>query len=401
MTPTTLPIAELALPTRLAHPVAASSVVVPASAADSDLRQRVCHISLQLSTGGLERLLVDFARFHNREQFDLHFLSLGALGIPAEEIRAAGCQVHALRPARRFGQLRALAAFLYELAPALVHTHNAYPQLYGSLAARWAGVPAVVNTRHGQRYGQTTKTRWQSWVAARFTDQVVTVSDDAASLSRGEDRISRGKVKRIWNGIDTDRFSFRGSAPLNHAISVARLSPEKDFATLLQAVKLAARLVPDFQLSIVGEGNEGRTLRRLARELKIAERVEFLGERRDVPELLGTAGFFVSSSLTEGISLTLREAMASGLPILATSVGGNPEVVVDAVTGKLVPPANADALAAGIVQMCRHRADWPEMGRLGRQRVCECFEVRRMVREYEQVYAEVLAARSHTNLVEN
>src|SRR6185369_6443075 len=145
------------------------------------------------------------------------------------------------------------------------------------------------------------------------------------------------------------------TGPSSHptAISVARLSGEKDFPTLIRAAALAVREVPEFRLQIVGDGGEHVALNALIRKLNIGPWVQLLGERNDIPELLANAGFFVSSSLTEGISLTLLEAMAVGLPVLATNVGGNPEIVDAGMTGRLVEPGNPQALADAIVAMCR------------------------------------------------
>lgn len=377
-------------PRGLAVPRVSIPALVLPPAADDVRRQRICHVSLGLSTGGLERLLVDFARFHDRRRFELHFVALRDVGRPAEEIRETGCAVHRPPRARRLGQIRSLAALFREIAPDVVHTHNAYPHFHGALAARWAKIPIVINTRHGQRFKQSAKARFQAWLAGRFTDRIIAVSDDAAGLCVSEDRIPARKVARIWNGIDLDRFVYSGPAAQQTAISVARLSPEKDGTTLLQAVRLASRLVPELRLMIVGDGNERRMLESLSRELRIFDRVLFLGERGDIPDLLAQSGFFVSASLTEGISLTLLEAMAVGLPVLTTSVGGNPEVVLDGVTGRLVPAGNADALAAGMVRMCREQDRWPDMGRAGRARVAEHFTVGRMVREYEDLYQSLV-----------
>jgi glycosyltransferase involved in cell wall biosynthesis len=290
-------------------------------------------------------------------------------------------------------EIRQLARVFRELQPDLVHTHNSYPHFYGTFAARWAGVPAVVHTRHGRRIGTTRNARLQFWLAAQFADRIVAVSDDAAQLCRQHEFLSARKVQRIWNGINLERFRFRGPVTEPVAISVARLSPEKDFATLLRATNLAARLVPDLRLMIVGDGPERRALENLSRELKLADRVRFLGERNDVPELLAQAGFFVTASLTEGVSLTLLEAMAVGLPVLATAVGGNPEVVADGLTGRLVPAADTDALAAGMVRLCRDREQWGELGRQGRERVAECFNIRHMLRDYESLYDQLLAGK--------
>lgn len=373
----------------------ARSQRVPASR-----RLHVCHVSLGLATGGLERLLVDFARFHDPARFELTFVAMHGVGRPAEEIRAAGCEVVDLgcRHRRPWNRVLDLARVFQRNSIDVVHTHNAMPHLYGTAAGRWAGVPVVVQTRHGQRYGSGSWANLRYRLVSRWVDRVVAVSDDAARMCCTDDRLRPEKVTRIWNGIDVARFGYRGSAPNQAtnplAISVARLSPEKDFPTLLRAVARAVREVPEFKLKIVGDGQERPALEQLSRELCLSEHVQFLGERNDIPHLLAAAGFFVSSSLTEGVSLTLLEAMAVGLPVLATAVGGNPEVVADGVTGHLVPAGDPNALAEGIVQMCRQAGAWSDLGRCGRQRVEEHFDIRRMLRDYEDLYLELMPLHS-------
>jgi len=350
---------------------------------------RVCHVSLTLKTGGLERILTDIARHHDASESVPEFLAIREVGRFADEIRRTGCPVHLLRPAGRIGLVRQMVRLFRAGRFDVVHTHNTYPHLYASLAARLAGVPVVVNTRHGQRAGHGWKSRTQFRWASHLVDRIIAVSDDAARLCVEADGVAARKVTRIWNGIDLSDFSFTGPAAAPIAISVARLSPEKDFPTLLRAVALAIREVPDLQLKLVGDGPERAKLEGLTRELGITSCVEFLGERTDVPSLLAQAGFFVSSSLTEGISLTLLEAMAVGLPVVATAVGGNSEIVADGVTGQLVPPANPEALARAIVTMCRNENRWPALGRAGRSRVAQHFEVHRMVSDYERLYREL------------
>lgn len=354
---------------------------------------RVCHVSLTLKTGGLERILTDIARHHDSAQTVPAFLAIREVGRFADEIRRTGCPVTLLPPAGRIGQIRQMVRLFRDGRFDVVHTHNTYPHLYASLAARLAGVPVVVNTRHGQRAGHGWKSRTQFRWASRLVDRIIAVSDDAARLCVEADGVAARKVTRIWNGIDLSDFSFTGPAAAPIAISVARLSAEKDFPTLLRAIALAIRDVPDLQLKLVGDGPERPKLEGLTRELGITSCVEFLGERTDVPNLLAQAGFFVSSSLTEGISLTLLEAMAVGLPVVATSVGGNSEIVADGVTGQLVPPADPDSLAKAIVSLCRNESRWPALGQAGRDRVAEHFEVRRMVSDYEHLYRELLVAK--------
>jgi glycosyltransferase involved in cell wall biosynthesis len=173
---------------------------------------------------------------------------------------------------------------------------------------------------------------------------------------------------------------------------VARLSPEKDVATLIHAVRHALRLLgPEqaaFTLEIVGDGASRPQLESLSRNLGLGDTIRFLGERSDVASLLAHASMFVLPSLTEGISLTLLEAMARGLPVVATRVGGNPEVVVDGVTGFLVPVRDPAALAAAMVRIHQCPTLAAEMGLRGRRRVEQEFSVQKMIREYEQQYVD-------------
>ena len=350
---------------------------------------RVCHISLTLKTGGLERILADLARHHNRDVCLPEFVAIREVGRFADEIRNAGGTVHLLNPAGRWGQIAQMRKLFRERQFDVVHTHNTYPHLYASIAAKLAGVPVVVNTRHGQRAGHGWKSRTQFRWASHLVDRIIAVSDDAASLCVDADRVPERKVCRIWNGIDLSDFAYRGPAQNMTAISVARLSAEKDFPTLLRAVHEVVKRRPDFRLVIVGGGPERQRLDQLTAELGIEQQVQFLGERTDVPLLLPQSGFFISSSLTEGISLTLLEAMAVGLPVVATAVGGNPEIVLPEKTGYLVPAQNPQALADAIELMCRNQAQWIPMGQAGRARVSECFDVRRMAADYEQLYGKL------------
>lgn len=359
-------------------------------------RRRVCHLSMTLQTGGLERLLVDFGRFHHRDRYHLRFVALDLLGPPADDLRRLGFEVDTLGfgVVSKLTLLRRLSRLLRDEQIDILHTHNTYAQFYGTIAARLAKVPVVINTQHGRGCGDGWKNRLQFRLANRRTQRIVGVSEDAARICRRQDPRSAGKIACIWNGIDLGRFPYHGPAAVPTAIAVARLSPVKDFPTLLHGAALALRSVPEFRLRIVGDGPERRALETLAHELRIGHAVEFLGERSDVPELLRSAGFFVSSSKTEGISLTLLEAMAVGLPVLTTSVGGNPEIVHDGRTGRLVPPHDPRAIAEGIIGLCRDREQWTELGVQGRRRVEALFDVRGMIRQYESTYEELASAPS-------
>ncbi len=379
----------------------AGDLVVPENRRASGAAQpvRVCHISMCLATGGLERLLVEFARLRDRLRFEMEFMALSREGQPATDIRVAGCSATVLNETqdfRKWQTLKTLARRLREGHFDVVHTHNTFAHFYGTIAAKWAGVPVVVNTQHGRGCGGHWKAKWQFRLANRLTQRIVGVSHDSVELCQADDRGSAGKMIAIWNGIDLARFSResavagRRDADTITAISVARLSREKDFPTLLHAVRSVVNRVPTFRLRIVGDGPERATIERVTAELNLCDHVELLGERHDVAEQLSQADFFVSATRSEGISLTLLEAMAVGLPIVTTRVGGNPEIVIDGQTGRLVADNDPDALAQAILELCHDRNSWSEMGRHGRARVEQHFDIRQMVANYEALYEELV-----------
>lgn len=352
-------------------------------------RTRVLHLSQGLDMGGQEKLLVEFARHADRDRFDLRFVSLGAAGVLARDIRDLGWPVTALEQPSGLRPLLVLrlAQLFRHCRAEVVHTHNNRPLVYSALAARAAGVRRFIHTRHGQSFGASPRQIRLVGVAARWVDAFVCVSQDSARLSV-EQKVPARLVRRIWNGIDTARFAALPARSEGPAVLVARLSPEKDIATLLRAAALVLQKDPSFRLDIAGEGPCRGDLERLAAELRLGERVRFLGQVHDVAPLLAGARQFVLSSISEGISLTLLEAMARGLPLVATAVGGNPEVVADGVTGILVPPRDPERMAQALSRLHGDFHLRREMGQMGRQRVEEHFDIRRMVARYEALYEE-------------
>jgi glycosyltransferase involved in cell wall biosynthesis len=164
----------------------------------------------------------------------------------------------------------------------------------------------------------------------------------------------------------------------------------KDQVTLLRAVRLVLDRLPGFELDVIGDGPAREEVVALRKELGLEGKVHLRGSRDDVADWLANADMFVLSSVSEGICLTLLEAMAAGLPIVATDVGGNREIVEEGGTGRLVPAADPEAMAKAIVAMCENAELAREMGRRGRERVERHFDVRTMVARYEAMYAELL-----------
>ncbi len=340
----------------------------------------------------MEKLLVEFARHADRERFNLHFICLEGRGTLADEIEALGWKVHVLgkRPGLRPALVFRLARLFRRLRADVVHTHNTAPCIYGAPSAKLAGVPLVVNTRHGQGPAPGTRESRMLALAARMVKLVVCVSNDSANLAV-QTGIRVDRICTIWNGIDLAAFPFHGPRPDGPAVVVARLSPEKDIQTLLLAVSLVVRQLSAFKLRVVGDGPCRESLETLAAELRLRANVQFVGETRDVSGHLRQASMFVLPSLTEGLSLTLLEAMATGLPVVATRVGGNAEVVVEGETGLLVDPADPGLMASAILKLATAPTLATQAGAKGRQRVEDAFDVRKMVRAYEGAYLRHLS----------
>jgi glycosyltransferase involved in cell wall biosynthesis len=354
---------------------------------------RVTHVALQLETGGMERLLVEFARLADRPRYSLQFVSLTSRGRVADDIESCGWPVVTLgvRPGLKPGAAFRLARLLQESSTDIVHTHNTRPLVYGGAAGRLAQVRAVVHTRHGQRHFSTARQDRLFRAAARCADRIVCVSEDAAARSRFAG-IGGAAVRTIWNGVDLARFQGQSGSAGGPAVFVGRLSPEKDVATLLRATSIVVQREPSFRLQIAGDGPCVAELHELAGALGVRGRVEFLGEVQDVPGLLRRAGVFVLPSLSEGLALTVLEAMACGLPVVATQVGGTPEAVLEGETGLLVPAEDPRALADALLRVHRDATLARTLGTAGRARAHAHFDARVMVRRYESLYSEVLAA---------
>jgi glycosyltransferase involved in cell wall biosynthesis len=354
----------------------------------------VAHLVLSLNFGGLERLVIQLSEELKRRGMDSSIVALTD-GHLLDEANRRGVRAQALHKRTGFspGVPFQLARVLRDLRVDVLHTHNFSPLIYGTLAATLCRIPTL-NTRHGRAALRT-----YSWVWS-LTDHVVAVSHDARTELLRHNAIPADKVTVIWNGIDLSPYrvaqstdiraelGVRGDRPLIG--TVGRLSEEKDHETLLRAFQAALESGLAAELVIAGGGSMEERLKELARALSIESEVHFLGFRKDVAAVLRGCDLYVQSSRMEGVSLTVIEAMAAGLPVVATRVGGNPEVVQDGITGMLVPAAEPAALAAAIVAIAGDRQTAKRMGEAGRQRAYDIFSLDVMADAYLHLYERLL-----------
>jgi len=353
--------------------------------------------------GGLERVVIDLIKHLSRDRWDSSLYCLKEGGSLVHELESVGCTVHELYKKDRieYSLFWRIAKLFRQENVQIVHCHNYGALFYGAIGSRLARTRGTVYTAHGVysalRLG---KLRYARLVPV---DRVIAVSADAREAALSAGPLRPGDVQTLPNGINTGLFAVDGNPEeLKRELGVpedvpvfgivGRLSPEKQHDTLLKAMKLLATQVPGAVLIVAGDGPIRPDLESLATELDITSNVFFLGERHDVPQLLQALDVFVLSSRSEGLSIALLEAMAGGLPIVATDVGGNSEVIVDGETGLLVPPGDPEALAQAMAAVATDRERTRSMGELGRKRVNEIYSLDAMVKQYEAVYDGLLGS---------
>jgi glycosyltransferase involved in cell wall biosynthesis len=358
--------------------------------------------------GGLEQVLIRLLNATDRKRFCPVVVALDEPGELALELLRIDVPVVVV-PRRRTGVDARLASRLadrlHREGVRLIHTHNMAPHFYASLAAqlmaiRWGHRPLVIHTKHGRDEPHVFRTVLLNRISSALCDFIVAVSDDAASVAVRLEWARSRKVTTILNGVSTDDFRpaldprparVRLGLPPDgiHVGCVARLAKVKDHRTLLDAFGQFRQGRPDAHLTLVGDGDERAELEARARAADVNGAVTFLGSRNDIAAVLSAFDIFALSSRSEGVSLTLLEAAAVGLPIVATRVGGNAEVVMDGRTGVLVPPGDPGAFAAALERIAA-RPDRQRMGIAGRERVIANFSVERMARAYQERYEALL-----------
>ncbi|MBV9082417.1 MAG: glycosyltransferase [Acidobacteriaceae bacterium] len=356
-------------------------------------RPKVMHIVLALNVGGLERLLANLSGCQAMRDFDQLVCCLDELGTLAPEIERNGAKVFIERrgPGFDFQLVFRLARLLRGEHVAAVHTHALDPMLYGALAARLAGVPVRVHTQHSAFLDSCSRAdRWKFQLASRSFTHLIAVSEQTRQgmLRSGA---SRKRTHTILNGIQPRRnmrdITTRKSARLVIG-SVGRLSPEKGIDRLIRAFAALHSRYPAAALHIVGDGPERSSLEALARELCVAASVKFLGRSSDVFSALQMMDIFVLPSLTEGIPLALLEGMSARLPVIATAVGGVPEVVVDGVSGMLIPPNDVPALTNALGRLMADSAVRESLAKNAVARVEQQFSLAAMANKYRSIYQE-------------
>lgn len=387
---------------------ATTKAEVPApQAADRPL---VVHVVHELAFGGLENGLVNLLNGPLGAQYRHAIVCLKRSTAFSQRLQRADIAIHELHkpPGKGLGVYPHLWRLLRRLRPAIVHTNN-----LAALESQWiaalAGVKVRIHSEHGWNAADPRGANPRHRLLRRWTDRWISryipVSRDIARWLVEDIGLPRDKVELVGNGVDTDRFTPAGPPPTgvpwqpgDRVVGcVARMDPVKGPRVLVEAfAALVARQpagAPRLWLAWIGEGPERTTLETAAAALGVADQVWLPGARDDIPTLLRGFDVFALASLNEGISYTLLEAMSAGLPVVACAVGGNPEVVVDGVTGRLVPSGDVNRFADALADYVENAPLRHQHGEAGREVVKNRFSMASMQVAYAAIYARLCAGK--------
>lgn len=371
-------------------------------------RPAICQIVHSLHVGGAELLTANLAR-NLQTQFQFLIICLDELGPVGEQLRREGFEVTVLR--RRHGidlaSMRKLAACCRRAEIQLIHAHQYTPFFYALASGMFYRRPPVLFTEHGRWFPDQPRIKrvWFNRLMLRSRDRVVGVGQSVRSALIENEAIPAHRVGVVYNGINLSQFakgsySSSGRTRLRRElgfceedfilIQVARLDALKDHMTALRALQRVVQQREKVKLLIVGEGDEYASICEVIRKQSLESQVKLVGLRHDVPQLLHSADAFLLTSISEGIPLTVIEAMATALPVVATRVGGLPEIVVEGETGFLANSGNDVDLATAILRLANDPVLCREMGNAGQRRAQSVFSDREMNTAYSKLYAEML-----------
>jgi glycosyltransferase involved in cell wall biosynthesis len=367
----------------------------PASAVDSAVDQsrvesqsrrtvRVLAVVGSLWLGGAEAHVARVAVGIRKFGVDMEVCALERAGPHLKDLEESGIVVHGTPyPTRTY---RSLTMTLLRTANTIrqivragrfdvVHTHLFWADVLGVAGARLAGCPRVIVSRvalHGWAHGPQARFHWLEQFSNLFAHELIANSDSVMASAERHERFLPTRSTVIREGVELGNYDTQARPGLTgplRMVHMGALEPRKGQEYAIEAMSLLRDVGVQTTLTLIGSGSDEAMLRQKVADLSLAEAVTFAGPQPDPRSLLTGADLFVFPSRQEGFAIALLEAMASGLPVVATAVGGNREALVDGRGGRLVPPQDAPALASAIADLAARRQDLAQMGRFNRDRV--------------------------------
>lgn len=372
------------------------------------MQTNVLFLITSLNVGGAEMMLYKTVKYLDKMKFKPVVVSMVHPGHAGEMIRNLGITVYSLGMKEGFPDPRAfynLIKIIHQEKPLIIYSWMFHADLLGRIAGKLARIPVVISSVRNENIGGRRRERILS-ITDFMVDKVVAVSKAA-----GEQQVTRGVTKRvkleiIYNGIEMSSFNLlpcfqkegfkkKLAVPHDHQvlISIGRLVAQKNHELLLRAFAGILSAMNNCTLIVVGDGSLREQLKKLAIELGISDNIEFLGTRTDVTELLAVADIFVLTSLWEGLPNVVLEAMAAGKPVLATAVGGTPEIIVEGETGFLVEP-DIDLVTKKLKEAISLSPEEKHaMGNAARKRIEANFTMEKCVEKTQTLFNILLTAK--------
>lgn len=367
-------------------------------------RRKVLYLCHTLAVGGAENLILSSVRHLPRERYEVGVGCIVSEGPLAAEVRDAGSAVTCLGRVPGWRDPLAVAAlvrYLRSEQPDVVHTFLLTANLYGRLAAILAGVPVIVASEVNMYRWKARRHALAERLLARRTNCIVASARVVKDYYVAQVGVSPARVQVIYNGVDsvqtptvTDREGIRlglGLPPDEVVWAVvARFTEQKGLPYLIEAL---AAMPPASRpwLLLVGDGPQRQLLERQVQVAALTDRVRFVGIRRNLDDIFLSVDGFVLPSLWEGLPIALLHAMAAGLSVIATAVGGNGEVVVHGETGWLVPPADTRALREALERLTGDAELRSRLGKNARKTILSRFSIARYIEEIDRLYTRLLA----------
>lgn len=367
---------------------------------------KIAFLSYLLDIGGIETLILELCKRLMSSQRYLPFVcTFQKNGKLQAEFDSAGVPTFVIE--KGYGTdwrlpLKLAGIFRREKVD-IIHTHNESQWLYGGIAAKLCHLP-ILHTEHTAPDYHERRWKMIERLLAMMTPQITTVSRGVARFMTEHERIPSWKIKVIYNGVEMQKYTVNIDVNKqkkeldvreNELIvgNVSRLVPIKDHVTLLYAFKEVSQRIPLAKLLIAGDGPLKGELLALREKLGLHEKVNLLGFQRNIPALLKVFDVFAFSSIPsikEGLSISVLEAMASGLPVVSTGTEGTAEAVINGETGFVVPPKDVTRMAEAICKILLNRERAKSMGERGEERVRRHFNFDKMIKEYENIYDAIV-----------
>jgi len=356
---------------------------------------RVAHLIGSLNIGGAENQVTMLLNALDSQRFERHVITMSESTQGFRRMLSGDVKYFCMHYRRRNAlvSLYHLYRYLKDQHIDVLHCHMYHAAVKGALIGRLAGIPLILVSEHG-------KNTWKRWwnrvierqVVSRWVRVRVAVSEDIRRLRIEKDGVPADSVILMPNAVDTSVMPSNNTDAPKRLGSLGRLVDAKDFTVLFQAVKILIDQGYDISLEIAGDGVEREMLESAINKLDLQTVVSLPGTRNG-PEFLSSIDMFVMSSRREGVPVALLEAMAHGLPIVATAVGGIPETIKDGEEGLLSPSGQPEALAVNIARMIDDQALRVRLGKSAREKVKSCYGIENIVREWEKLYEKQLAGR--------